>query len=216
MLVIWGNPPNGLPVDPAEKGLKGERADCLFVPGSLLPPADMESGACDQLKRRLKPVSDYELASYPDVCQGVHGFLRVRRLFNGPVSVLPDAGLFLWSGTLVMRFGDAGKRAKPCCAAARPLASRMKMAWCGWFFEIERPPRIIKGAGRVTVPNALLRGKKRMPVMMHMSLHNAGRNFRKSTSSQVRTSLPVMWLLSIEAMKMETGGPIHSRKPMVK
>nr|ABI95362.2 pyruvate carboxylase-like protein [Rhizobium sp. TAL1145] len=201
-----GQPPGGWPEALQKKALKGEKA-YTAVPGSLLPPADLDAerkAIEDKLERK---VDDFEFASYL-MYPKVFTDYAVAADTYGPVSVLPTPAYFygLAPGEELQPEIERGKSLVILHQAkSEPDEKGMVKV----FFELNGQPRLIKVPDRNRSATSAVRRKAEggnaaqlgapMPGVISTVAVAAGQAVKAGDL-----------LLSIEAMKMETA--LHAEK----
>ena len=196
-----GQPYGGFPEALQRKVLKG-REPLTARPGEVLPPTDLDEARAEAEKKVRRHISDRELASYLMYPKVFAGFAEHQRL-HGDVSVLPtpvffyglkrDQELFVdieKGKTLVIRYLATGE--------ADAQAERTI------FFELNGQPREVKVVDRSRAPTGPARRMADegdpshvaapMPGLVVALTAHLGEKVRRGDR-----------LLSIEAMKMETG-----------
>jgi pyruvate carboxylase len=196
-----GQPHGGFPEALQAKVLKG--AEPLSVrPGEALPPTDLDDARAEVEKRVRRRVSDRELASYLMYPKVFVDFAEHQR-HHGDVSVLPtpvflyglrrDDELFVdieRGKTLVIRFlavGEADEEGK------RTI-----------FFELNGQPREVKVLDRALAPTGPAKRMADEADPTHVPAPMPGLVVAVSAGVGERVARGDR-LLSIEAMKMETG-----------
>ncbi len=202
-----GQPPGGWPKALQKKALKGEEP-YVAVPGSLLPPADLDAERKTIETKLEREVNDFEFASYLMYPKVFTDYALASATY-GPVSVLPTPAYFygLAAGEELLADIEKGKTLVIVNQAQGEIDSQGMVTV---FFELNGQPRRIKvpdrtrggakGAARrkVEIGNPLQIGAP-MPGVISAVAVAAGQDIR---SGDV--------LLSIEAMKMETA--IHAER----
>ena len=196
-----GQPYGGFPEDLQRKVLKG--SDPLRVrPGEVLPPTDLTAVRAEAEKKVRRQISERELASYLMYPKVFIDFAEHQRA-HGDVSVLPtpvflyglarDDELFVdieRGKTLVIRFlatGEADDEGK------RTI-----------FFELNGQPRQVKVTDRALAPSGPAKRMADEGDPAHVPAPMPGLVVAVSAHEGDRVSRGDR-LLSIEAMKMETG-----------
>lgn len=199
-----GQPPNGWPKALQKKVLKGEKP-IEVVPGSLLPPADLQKERETIEAAIERPVSEYELASYLMYPKVFTDYARAQAVY-GPVSVLPTPVYFygLEAGDEIMVTLEKGKTLVVRCQA---IGDADEDGMVRVFFELNGQPRIIKVPDRNRADAVVARQKADAGNASHVAAPMPG----VISQINVKTGQDVTAgdvLLSIEAMKMETA--IHA------
>jgi pyruvate carboxylase len=196
-----GQPYGGFPEELQGKVLKGE--DPLRVrPGEVLPPADLDEVRAEAEHKVRRHVSDRELASYLMYPKVFVDFAEHQRL-HGDVSVLPTPVFFFGlkrdhelfvdierGKTLVIRYLATGE---PDADGKRTI-----------FFELNGQPREVKVADRSLAPTGPTRRMADDADPTHIPAPMPGLVVAVSAHEGERVARGDR-LLSIEAMKMETG-----------
>ncbi|MCB5202257.1 pyruvate carboxylase [Neorhizobium sp. T786] len=202
-----GQPPGGWPKDLQKKALKGDKP-YTAVPGSLLPPADLDAERKEVETKLERSVSDFEFASYLMYPKVFTDFAQAIETY-GPVSVLPTHAYFYGMADGEELFADI-ERGKTLVIVNQAASGTDAKGMVTVFFELNGQPRRIKvpdrahgatgGAVRPKVdgsnPNHL---GAPMPGVISTVAVSAGQSVKAGDV-----------LLSIEAMKMETA--LHAER----
>jgi pyruvate carboxylase len=201
-----GQPAGGWPRALQKKALKGEQP-YTAVPGSLLPPSDIDTerkAIEDKLERR---VSDFELASYLMYPKVFTDYVRAAETY-GPVSVLPTPAYFYGIA--------AGEELQPEIEKGKSLVILQQaksepdeQGMVKVFFELNGQPRLIKVPDRKRAATSAVRRKADAGNVAHLGAPMPGviSTVFVSAGQEVKAGDV---LLSIEAMKMETA--LHADK----
>jgi pyruvate carboxylase len=201
-----GQPPGGWPEKLQKKALKGEEP-YTAVPGSLLPPADLDAERKTIEDKLEREVSDFEFASYLMYPKVFTDYALAADTY-GPVSVLPTPAYF---------YGlSAGEELSPELekgvslvilhqAQSEPDAQGMVKV----FFELNGQPRLIKVPDRNRAATSTARRKADIANATHLGAPMPGVISTVSVSAGQAVKAGDV-LLSIEAMKMETA--LHAEK----
>ncbi|MDT0683350.1 pyruvate carboxylase [Roseicyclus sp. F158] len=197
-----GQPPGGWPDKIQKKVLRGEKP-MTERPGAALPPADIE-GTRKELQQtfELSQIDDEDLNGYLMYPKVVSDYLA-RHQDYGPVRVLPTSTFFygMEPGDQIQAEIDPGKTLE-IRMAARGETNDEGIARV--FFELNGQPRTIRVTDRSVKATAAVRPKAEIGNAAHVGAPMPG----------VIASVPVSagqsvaagdQLLTIEAMKMETG-----------
>ncbi|WP_116084732.1 pyruvate carboxylase [Tropicimonas sp. IMCC34011] len=197
-----GQPPGGWPDKIQKKVLRGEKP-MTERPGAALPPADIE-GTRKELQQtfELSEIDDEDLNGYLMYPKVVSDYLG-RHQEYGPVRVLPTSTFFygMEPGDQIQAEIDPGKTLE-IRMAARGETNDEGIARV--FFELNGQPRTIRVTDRSVKATAAVRPKAEIGNAAHVGAPMPG----------VIASVPVSagqsvaagdQLLTIEAMKMETG-----------
>jgi len=195
-----GQPPGGWPQGLQKKALKGDAAYTV-VPGSLLPPADLDAERKTIETKLERSVNDYEFASYLMYPKVFTDFALATQTY-GPVSVLPTPAYFygLENGEEVSAQIEKGKDLVVVLLAT---SDPDEQGLVKVFFELNGQPRLIKVPDRSMAATAKIRRKAEAGNAAHVGAPMPG----------VISTVFVMAgqavkagdvLVSIEAMKMET------------
>jgi pyruvate carboxylase len=201
-----GQPPGGWPAALQKKALKGEEP-YTAVPGSLLPPADLDAERKSIEDKLERPVDDFEFASYLMYPKVFTDYALAADTY-GPVSVLPTPAYFygLAPGEELQPEIERGKSLVILHQAqSEPDAQGMVKV----FFELNGQPRLIKVPDRNRAATSAARRKADNGNAAHLGAPMPGVISTVSVSAGQAVKAGDV-LLSIEAMKMETA--LHAEK----
>ncbi len=205
-----GQPPGGWPEVILAKILKGEKP-MSERPGKLLPPVDLEATRTEVMQMMEgKAVDDEDLAGYLMYPKVFLDYMGRHRTY-GPVRTLPTHTFFygMKPGEEIEAEIDPGKR---LVIRLQALADANEDGEVKVFFELNGQPRTIRVADRKAAASAVKRPKAELGNANHIGAPMPG--VVASVAAQV--GKPVKegdLLLTIEAMKMETG--IHADRDAV-
>ncbi len=200
-----GQPPGGWPAAIQKKVLKGEKP-MTDRPGAHLPPVDLEGTRAQLVK---------DLLGYPVDNEDLNGYLMYPKVFldymgrhrtYGPVRTLP---------TPVFFYGmQSGEEISVEIAPGKTLEIRLQAVGetgddgeAKVFFEINGQPRVIRVPNRAVRAKTASRPKAEEGNPAHIGAPMPGVVASVAVSAGQRVK-PGDMLLTIEAMKMETG--IHA------
>ncbi|MCA0871615.1 pyruvate carboxylase [Seohaeicola saemankumensis] len=202
-----GQPPGGFPDTIVKKVLKDEQPN-LERPGKHLEPVDLEAVRA-QVSSELegKPVDDEDLSGYlmyPKVFMDYMG----RHRTYGPVRTLPTTTFFygMQPGEEITAEIDPGKTLEIRCQAIGETDENGEVKV---FFELNGQPRVIRVPNRLVTAQTAQRPKADPASPNHIGAPMPG----VVASIGVQAGQKVHegdLLLTIEAMKMETG--IHAER----
>ena len=202
-----GQPPGGFPEGILRKALKGEAPDTAR-PGSRLPAADLEA-ARSELSERLDgaEIDDEDLNGYL-MYPKVYVDYMTRHRSYGPVRTLPTRTYFygMEPGEEISVEIDPGKTLEILLQA---VGETNEDGDVRVFFELNGQPRVIRVPDRLVKSHATARPKAEPGNPLHVGAPMPG----AVASVAVREGQKVKkgdLLLTIEAMKMETG--IHAER----
>ena len=205
-----GQPPGGFPEALVNKVLKGE-APMTTRPGAVLPPVDLVaerlalSAALDGREVDNEDLNGYLM--YPKV------FLdyMVRHKTYGPVRALPTNTFFygMQPGEEITAEIDPGKILEIRLQAIGETDEKGEVKV---FFELNGQPRVIRVPNRLITSQAMSRPKAEQGNANHIGAPMPGvvASLAVSTGQHIKTG---DLLLTLEAMKMETG--IHAERDAV-
>jgi len=195
-----GQPPGGWPAPLQHKALKGE-TPITARPGSLLPPADLDSERAQATKRIGRQLADTEFASflmYPKVFAEYAAMVRK----YGPVSVLPTCVFFYG-----MQPGDEItveiERGKSLVVLLQTIGEPDAEGQVRVFFELNGQQRIIRVPDRNATSKVAARQRADEANENHVAAPMPG----VVSTVAVKPGQTVKAgdvLLTVEAMKMET------------
>ncbi|APG86273.1 pyruvate carboxylase [Sinorhizobium americanum] len=201
-----GQPPGGWPEALQKKALKGE-APYTAVPGSLLPPADLDQERKTIEEKLGRSVDDFEFASYLMYPKVFTDYAQACETY-GPVSVLPTPAYFYGMAPGEELFADIEK-GKTLVILNQAQGEIDEKGMVKMFFELNGQPRSIKVPDRNRGASAAIRRKAEAGNAAHLGAPMPG----VISTVAVHPGQPVKAgdvLLSIEAMKMETA--LHAEK----
>ncbi|CAN7339614.1 pyruvate carboxylase [Rhizobium sp. LjRoot30] len=202
-----GQPPSGWPEALQKKALKGEEP-YTAVPGSLLPPADLDAERKAIETKLERPVSDFEFASYLMYPKVFTDFALASDTY-GPVSVLPTPAYFYGLKDGEELFADIEK-GKTLVIVNQAMSQTDSQGMVTVFFELNGQPRRIKVPDRAHgATGAAARRKADVGNAAHVGAPMPGVISRVFVNPGQAVSAGDV-LVSIEAMKMETA--IHAEK----
>ena len=202
-----GQPPGGWPQSILKKALKGEEP-MIERPGKSLPPTDIEATRAD-LSNQLEghPVDDEDLNGYLMYPKVFLDYMGRHRLY-GPVRTLPTHTFFygMTPGESLSAEIDPGKTLEILLQAVGETneAGEVRV-----FFELNGQPRVIRVPNRKMKAQTPTRPKSDAGNPNHIGAPMPGvvSSVAISKSSTVKAG---DLLLTIEAMKMETG--LHAER----
>ncbi|MEP3524138.1 MAG: pyruvate carboxylase [Hyphomicrobiales bacterium] len=202
-----GQPPGGWPEAIQKKALKGA-APITDVPGSLLPPADLDAERATAEEEIGRKISDQELASYLMYPKVFVEYARTQETY-GPTSVLPTPTYFYGMETQEDITFDLEK-GKTLVLSCRAFGETDENGDKKVFFDLNGQPRNSKVPDRAHgAAGSKTRAKSELGNSLHVGAPMPGvistlavKEGQKVSSGDV--------LLSIEAMKMETA--IHAER----
>ncbi|MEM8731543.1 MAG: pyruvate carboxylase [Pseudomonadota bacterium] len=201
-----GQAPGGFPSDIVRKVLKDEEP-ITTRPGSLLEPADLES-------ERAKLEAQYEIDVDDEDLMGYMMYPKVftdyteRHAIYGPVRALPTRTFFygMEPGEEIAAEIDPGKTLEIRLQAVGETDEKGEVRV---FFELNGQPRVIRVPNRAAVGSSAARPKADPGNPDHVAAPMPG--VVASISAQAGGAVKAGdLLLTIEAMKMETG--IHAER----
>jgi len=196
-----GQPPGGWPEALQKKVLKGEQP-YTAVPGSLLPPADLDAERKVIEEKLGREVTDFEFASYLMYPKVFTDYALAADTY-GPVSVIPTPQYFYGLPAGEELFLDLEK-GKTLVIVNQALGHTDDKGMVTVFFELNGQPRRIKVPDRAHgASGSAVRRKAETGNAAQLGAPMPGVVSQVSVSAgQAVKSGDV--LLSIEAMKMET------------
>ncbi|KUJ76851.1 pyruvate carboxylase [Ruegeria marisrubri] len=202
-----GQPPGGFPEKIIRKVLKDE-APNTERPGKHLPPVDLEATRAD-LSRQLegKEVDDEDLNGYLMYPKVFLDYMGRHRTY-GPVRTLPTKTFFygMEPGEEITAEIDPGKTLEIRCQAIGETDENGEVKV---FFELNGQPRVIRVPNRLVKASTIQRPKAEVGNPNHVGAPMPGVVATVAvTPGQVVKEGDM--LLTIEAMKMETG--IHAER----
>ncbi|WP_425416808.1 pyruvate carboxylase [Oricola indica] len=202
-----GQPPSGWPEGIQKKVLKNE-TPYTDVPGSLLPPADLDAKRREIEEKLEREVSEFEFASYLMYPKVFTDFGHAQAMY-GPVSALPTPVYFYGLGQEeeVLAEIEKGKTLVIRCLAVGETDEKGMVTV---FFELNGQPRRIKVPDRAHgAAGSAARRKAEPGNEAHVGAPMPGviSTIGVSAGQEVKAGDV---LVSIEAMKMETA--IHAER----
>ena len=205
-----GQPPGGFPAKIVNKVLKGE-APNTARPGKHLPPVDLEA--------KRQEVSD-QLDGTPIDDEDLNGYLMYPKVFTdymqrhktyGPVRTLPTKTFFygMEPGEEITAEIDPGKTLEIRLQAVGETTDDGEVKV---FFELNGQPRVIRVPNRIVKATTSAKPKAELGNANHIGAPMPGvvASVAVQAGQEVREG---DLLLTIEAMKMETG--IHAERDAV-
>jgi len=203
-----GQPPGGWPKAIAKKILKGEKA-FTDRPGKHLKPVDLEAARAEVAKAVGEDVAidDEDLNGYL-MYPKVYVDYRKRNLEYGPVRTLPTHTFFygMQDGEQITAEIDPGKTLEIRCQA---IGETNDEGEAKVFFELNGQPRLIRVPNRKVAAASAKRPKAEVGNASHIGAPMPGvvATVAAVVGKKVKEG---DLLLTIEAMKMETG--IHAER----
>ena len=202
-----GQPPSGWPEAIQKKVLKGEKP-YTEVPGSLLPPADLDAMRKEIEEKLERELTEFEFASYLMYPKVFTDFAHAQALY-GPVSSLPTPVYFygLEQEKEVHAEIEKGKTLVIRCLAVGDTDEKGMVTV---FFELNGQPRRVKVPDRAHgASGAAVRRKADPGDEAHVGAPMPGviSTIGVAAGQEVKAGDV---LVSIEAMKMETA--IHAER----
>jgi pyruvate carboxylase len=205
-----GQPPGGFPAEIQLKILKGE-APNLKRPGADVPAVDLEATRAD-LQKQLdgRTIDDEDLSGYlmyPKVFLDYIG----RHTTYGPVRVLPTKTFFygMEPGEEITAEIDPGKTLE---IRLQAVGETNEDGEAKVFFELNGQPRVIRVPNRLVKSTTVQRPKAEVGNANHIGAPMPGVVASVGVQAGQEISEGDL-LLTIEAMKMETG--IHAERDAV-
>lgn len=204
---VLGQPPGGFPETIVKKALKGE-TQITCRPSRDVPPVDLEKTR-EWLTKELdgKSIDSEDLLGYLMYPKVFLDYMGRRRIY-GPVRSLPTRTFFFGMdpGEEIAVEIDPGKTLEIRCQAVGETDEKGEVRV---FFELNGQPRVIRVADRKVKAHADIRPKADPANPAHVGAPMPG----MIASTAVKAGMKVKrgdLLLTIEAMKMETG--IHAER----
>ncbi|MGH1329876.1 MAG: pyruvate carboxylase [Paracoccaceae bacterium] len=205
-----GQPPGGFPAAIVNKALKGEKPN-LERPGKHLAPVDLEA-ARSELSAKLegREIDDEDLNGYL-MYPKVFTDYAARNATYGPVRTLPTHTFFygMEPGESLSAEIDPGKTLEIRCQVIGETDDRGE---CKVFFELNGQPRVIRVPNRKAVATTAARPKAELGNPNHIGAPMPGVVASVAAISGASVKEGDL-LLTIEAMKMETG--LHAERDAV-
>ncbi|WP_050930269.1 pyruvate carboxylase [Aestuariivita boseongensis] len=205
-----GQPPGGFPQGILQKVLKDE-APNTERPGKHLPPVDLEATRAD-LSAQLegKSVDDEDLSGYLMYPKVFLDYMGRHRTY-GPVRTLPTKTFFygMEPGEEITAEIDPGKTLEIRCQAVGETDDKGEVKV---FFELNGQPRVIRVPNRLVKSTTAANPKAELGNPNHVGAPMPGvvATIAAQAGKEVKEG---DLLLTIEAMKMETG--IHAERDAV-
>jgi len=202
-----GQPPGGWPKAIQKKILKGEKASTTR-PGEALKPVDLEATRAD-LSAQLdgRPVDDEDLNGYLMYPKVFLDYMGRHRTY-GPVRTLPTRTFFygMEPGEEITAEIDPGKTLE---IRLQAVAEMNEDGEVKVFFELNGQPRTIRVANRLAAAEKASRPKAEAGNANHIGAPMPGVVATVAVQAGQKVKEGDL-LLTIEAMKMETG--IHAER----
>ena len=204
-----GQPPGGWPKDLQKKVLKGEKPSA-DRPGKHLAPVDLEAVRAELSAKLDEPIDDEDLNGYL-MYPKVFTDYAERHAVYGPVRALPTPVFFygMEPGDEALAEIDPGKTLEIRCVA---LGETTDDGDARVFFELNGQPRVIRVADRKVAGTAVKRPKAEIGNPDHVGAPMPGVVASVAVQSGQKVRKGDL-LLTIEAMKMETG--LHADRDAV-
>ncbi len=205
-----GQPPGGFPDAIVDKILKGEKPN-TERPGAHLPPADLEATR-KELRDLLEgaQVEDDDLSGYLMYPKVFLDYMGRHRTY-GPVRVLPTRTFFygMEPGEEITAEIDPGKTLE---IRLQALSETNEDGDVKVFFELNGQPRVVRVPNRMVKATTAQRPKAEIGNVNHIGAPMPGvvASVGATVGQKVKSG---DLLLTIEAMKMETG--IHADRDAV-
>jgi len=202
-----GQPPGGWPKDLSKKILKGEKANTKR-PGEALEPVDLEATRKDlSSQMEGKPVDDEDLSGYLMYPKVFLDYMGRHRTY-GPVRTLPTNTFFygMQPGEEITAEIDPGKTLE---IRLQAIGETNDEGDARVFFELNGQPRVIRVPNRAVKSASQQRPKAELGNPAHVGAPMPGvvASVGVSAGQDVKEG---DLLLTIEAMKMETG--LHAER----
>ncbi|MEM8796803.1 MAG: pyruvate carboxylase [Pseudomonadota bacterium] len=202
-----GQPPGGWPEAIQKKALKGQEP-ITAVPGSLLPPVDLEAERKAAEEELGRAISDEELASYLMYPKVFIEFAKAQELY-GPTSVLPTP-VYFYGMEPQQEISVELERGKTMIIDCLAVTDVDEEGFCKVFFDLNGQPRTSKVPDRTHGASAgTQRRKAESGNAAHMAAPMPGVISTLAVKSGQKISSGDV-ILSIEAMKMETA--LHAER----
>ena len=205
-----GQPPGGFPKQIVEKVLKGEKP-VTTRPGAHLPPVDLEATR-KELSSLLegKTINDEELNGYLMYPKVFLDYKDRHRIY-GPVRALPTITFFygMQPGEEITAEIDPGKTLE---IRLQALGETDEQGEVKVFFELNGQPRVIRVPNRLVKSQTASRPKAEAGNINHIGAPMPGVVASVLVSADQYVNEGDL-LLTIEAMKMETG--IHAERAAI-
>ena len=205
-----GQPPGGFPAGIVKKVLKSETAN-TERPGKHLPPVDIEKVRAEvSAELNGRPVDDEDLNGYLMYPKVYLDYMGRHRIY-GPVRTLPTLTFFygMEPGEEITAEIDPGKTLE---IRLQAVSETNEDGEAKVFFELNGQPRVIRVPDRLVKATTIQRPKAEDGNIAHIGAPMPGVVATVGvTAGQAVTEGDL--LLTIEAMKMETG--IHAERDAV-
>ena len=205
-----GQPPGGFPPALQSKVLKGEDA-FLHRPGCDVPPVDLQATR-EQLSAELEgmTVDDEDLNGYLMYPKVFLDYMGRHRMY-GPVRALPTKTFFygMEPGEEITAEIDPGKTLEIRLQAVGETTEEGEVRV---FFELNGQPRVIRVPNRMVTSTAQARPKAEASNADHIGAPMPGVVASVAVQAGQKVNAGDL-LLTIEAMKMETG--LHAERDAV-
>ena len=201
-----GQPPGGFPPAIVQKVLKDEKPN-LERPGKHLPPVDLDAARAEAIEKVGEPVDDEDLNGYL-MYPKVFTDYRARHAEYGPVRSLPTKAFFygMQPGEEIEAEIDPGKT---LVVQLQAVGETTEDGEVKVFFELNGQPRVIRVPNRKVQAATAKRPKAELGNPNHVGAPMPG--VVASVAAQPGAKIKQGdLLLTIEAMKMETG--IHAER----
>ncbi len=197
-----GQPPGGFPEKIVSKVLKGEKPD-TERPGKHLPPVDLEATRAEvSALLEGKSVDDEDLSGYLMYPKVFLDYMGRHRTY-GPVRALPTKTFFygMEPGEEITAEIDPGKTLE---IRLQAVGETTEDGEARVFFELNGQPRVIRVPNRLVKSQTATRPKAELGNANHIGAPMPGvvASIAVTPGQQVKAD---DLLLTIEAMKMETG-----------
>ncbi len=204
-----GQPPGGFPDLIVAKALKGEKPN-LERPGKHLPPVDIEATRKEVVDLVGEPVDDEDLNGYL-MYPKVFTDYRARHADYGPVRTLPTRTFFygMEPGEEIEAEIDPGKT---LVIQLQALGETNEDGEVKVFFELNGQPRTVRVPNRKAQATTAKRPKAELGNPNHIGAPMPGVVASVAVQAGAKVKEGDL-LLTIEAMKMETG--IHADRDAV-
>ena len=204
-----GQPPGGFPATILEKALKGEKPN-TERPGKHLPPVDLEAARAEVIAKVGEPVDNEDLNGYL-MYPKVFTDYRARHAEYGPVRTLPTKTFFygMEPGEEIEAEIDPGKT---LVVQLQAVGETNEDGEVKVFFELNGQPRVIRVPNRTVQAATAKRPKAELGNPNHVGAPMPGVVATVAVQAG-QTVKQGDLLLTIEAMKMETG--IHADRDAV-
>jgi len=196
-----GQPPGGWPEELQSKVLKGAKPSTAR-PASLLKDADLADERATAEKRSGRHIDDREFASYLMYPKVFADFAAAERKY-GPVSVLPTP-IYFYGMQAGEETSVAIEKGKSLVVRLQAVAETDEEGQVRVFFELNGQPRMVKVPNRTVASSLPARRKAEEGNDAHVAAPMPGAIASVAVRPGQRVKAGDV-LLTIEAMKMETG-----------